>query len=337
MRKGVAIGLVGLLLAGAGVGYWAGRDTTRPAAGRIPGSAARWAGQSFWNTRPAWKGQSHPVRTPFHFYDPLKGPPPRETPRQRAVDRDRLNRAGFFKPFQPDLTGPPLASSYKILAAQANRGNVQAANILFKSLIYCKINAVNAKGAFSGSRGLERELAHMRATREDMYGMPTDHPHAAARRLREVSRYCAGETHPRQGPVRFTKTITHWGRIALWSLNPNTIYNVYNWDLAAMLKQAVAMGGVKLYREINRRAAWAGNAQAWLRESHEVSWYQPRTIEHPIHRFADLYTAYLLTRSPYLARVIWRYSQSKFTNEQIREGEQLARRNYKRIQARKGQ
>ena len=194
MRKGLALSLVGVLLAGAVGWYWVAHEPSRPSAGGVRGSATRRAGQPFWDSWNVHKGRPSPAKAPFHFYDPLKGPPPQVTPRQRILEKDRLLRELAFKELRPpDLGDPSLASSYKVLAAQANRGNVQAATSLFKGLQYCKFHT---QQVVPGSRGLDREIAHMRATRENMFGQPTDHPEAAVKRFQAVNRYCAGETSP---------------------------------------------------------------------------------------------------------------------------------------------
>ena len=326
MRKGLALSLVGVILAGAGGWYWVAHEPSRPSPGGTPGSATQRAVQPFWDSWNVHKGRPSPAKAPFHFYDPLKGPPPRVSLRQRIVEKDRFFRELIFKELQPDLTGRPLAASYKAQAAQANRGNVQAATNLFNGLMYCKFHSLVLP---AGSRGLERKIVHMRATREDMFGKPTDHPEAAVKRFQAVNRYCAGETHLPQ------KTIDHWARIALWSLNPITIYNVFNWA-PHVLRKHMQTGHqfTRLRREVNRRAAWAGDVQAWMEQARTL--FGDQTTEHPVHRFADLYTAYLLTRSPTLARMIWKLSRGKFTDEEIREGEEIARHNYERIRGNEG-
>ncbi len=239
---------------------------------------------------------------------------------------------------QPDLTGPSLARLVQTEAALANQGNTQAAAMLFKGFDYCLHNNPDLP---ADPQALQQKMAQMKATHEDMHGLPTSRLAAAITRFKESEHFCAGETvtnNPQQGKIEIATT-EHWARIAAWSLNPRTLWEVLSFGVAPFLgkKKPTQAELNRLERTLTDWAARAGVVSALVMGSSMYSggWYGVQ--KNPTRAFADMYTAYLLTRSPVMAYKIWKMSQGPFTvitvNE-IQEGEAMARRNYQEIRER---
>ena len=262
----------------------------------------------------------------FHYYNPLHDPPPSASPQQIKDWGIKLWNRFLTEGHRPDLSGPPLASLYKTEAALANQGNTRAATMLFKGFVYCSFHAHVLP---ADPLALKQKIARMNATREDMYHLHTSHLASAITRLNETYHFCLGETHPKQ------TTIEHWARIAAWSLNPRTMWGImYSPGEPVLFGKDTPAAAERTTLMITDRAARAGVASAWLDRSQMYLWGIYGHRKNPTRAFAELYTAYLLTRSPALAYRIWKVSQGQFTVHEIREGEAMARRNYREIRER---
>ena len=262
----------------------------------------------------------------FHYYNPLHGPPPSATPQQIKRWGTKLWLRYGLEGHRPDLSGPPLASLYKTEAALANQGNTRAATMLFKGFVYCSFHA---RVLPADPLALKQKIVRMKATREDMYHLHTSHLASAITSLNETYHFCLGETHPK------LTTIEHWARIAAWSLNPRTMWGIMNSLGASVLFEKDTQAEVgRTTQMITDRAARAGVTAAWVDWSQTYLFGMYGHRRHPTRAFAGLYTAYLLTRSPALAYEIWKESQGRFTASEIREGEAMARRNYREIRER---
>jgi hypothetical protein len=263
----------------------------------------------------------------FHYYNPLHDPPPSASPQQIKDWGIKLENRFLTDGLQPDFSGPPLASLYKTEAALANQGNTRAATMLFKGLEYCVFHSLALP---DNPPALKQKIAQMKATHEDMYHLHTSHLASAITRLNETYHFCLGETHPKQ------TTIEHWARIAAWSLNPRTMWAVmYSAGRPSVLfGKDTPAAAERTTQMITDRAARAGLASAWISLSkiYLHGWYGHR--KNPTRAFTELYTAYLLTRSPAMAYRIWKESQGAITASEIREGEAMARRNYREIRER---
>src|SRR5487761_932721 len=81
----------------------------------------------------------------FHFYSPLHDPPPVATADQLQHWHTAL-RTALINEIKPDLNGPPLASIYNDEAADANKGDVQAATTLPRTLLMFSSNITTVRG-----------------------------------------------------------------------------------------------------------------------------------------------------------------------------------------------
>ncbi len=347
MRKGLALGLVGVLLAGAGVGYWVTHEPSRPSAGGVRGSATRRAGQPFWDFWGVHRSRPSPAKAPFHFYDPLKDPPPYATPTELARWRGHLEDELHNDILRPDLEGPPLVQEYRKLAAQANAGNTQAATALFEGLAYCKYRVPKSFSGHLGRAAVRQLLTRMRATHTDPKGRPTSHLAQVVHRAQASVRYCQGAStlpgfesnrpHDPDSPI-----VDHFARIAYASGNPRVMYAAPRFALdpiAKYINTTEAKMPQKqrlrfLRRFLLRRVLKPGvrdgipNAWATLYSSYRIGMFVPVS---PTHAFASLYTEYLLTRSRALAYQIGQLSQGVYNPEEIRQGMALARKYYREL------
>ncbi len=348
MRKGLALGLVGVLLAGAGVGYWVAHEPSRPSAGGVRGSATRKAGQPFWDSWGVHKGRPSPAKAPFHFYDPLKDPPPYATPTELARWRGHLEDELQDEILHPDLEGPPLVQEYRKLAGQANAGNIQAATTLFEGLAYCEDLVPKSFSGHLGRAAVRQLLTRMRATHTDPKGRPTSHLAQVVRRAQRSARYCRGTatlgifkaSHPPEDPD--PPIIDHLARIAYTSDNPKTTFAVYQYAYGvfdkyvnATLKKLPVGKRTPFLRSFLRQGAKTG-AQAGVPDAWGFlySYYRLGMTHLPVsptHAFASLYTEYLLTRSRALAYQIGQLSQGVYNSEEIRQGMALAHRYYREL------
>ena len=265
----------------------------------------------------------------FHYYDPLHDPPPSASP-QQLKSWSQLTYRLTLESLRPDLSGPSLANLYKTEAALANQGNTQAASLLFKGFAHCSLDALALP---ADPLALKQKIARMNATREDMHRLPTSHLASAITRLKESYHFCLGETYPKLAMV------VRWARIAAWSLNPRTMWVLEHTGpggivaLTEKRKQTQAMDA-RMEQVIIDRAARAGVAAAWFSWSKIYLYGSYGHRKNPTRAFAELYTAYLLTRSPAMAYRIWKESQGTITASEIQAGEAMARRNYREIRER---
>lgn len=271
--------------------------------------------------------------SPFHFYSPLRDPPPSATPEQLRQWERKLNTT-LNNEIKPNLAGPPLANIYAEEAAEANHGDVQAATTLFKGLAYC---ARETQGPLDNAQELNDTVERMRYSHTDRWGARTANLTAAIAHVQQQYHYCAGlTTH-----VENRYTISHWARLADQSGDPTVLAwtEVYRdpglilktEDMSAPAREAYFQKIAERNQNITKRSAQAGVAQAWW---YMWAGYRDGTGGYPIdpvRAYASLYTEYMLTKSPALAYQIWQ--QSKHLDPlQIQEGEALAHQNYQRIQ-----
>lgn len=348
MRKGLALGLVGVLLAGAGVGYWVTHEPSRPSAGGVRGSATRRAGQPFWDSWGVHKGRPSPDKAPFHFYDPLKDPPPYATPTELARWRGYLGVELNNDILRPNLEGPPLVQEYRKLAGQANAGNTQAATTLFEGLAYCKELVPKSFSSHLGQAAVRQLLTRMRATHTDPEGHPTSHLAQVVHRAQASVRYCQGASTlpgfepPQPNAPPDSPIVDHFARIAITGNDPRTRYaiwefaaGVFNKYIHATAKKLPVGGRTPFLRHFMRqeykRGIQIGAPRAW---EALYNFYRLGMLHLPVsptHAFASLYTEYMLTRSRALAYQIGQLSQGVYNPEEIRQGMALARKYYREL------
>lgn len=273
----------------------------------------------------------------FHFYSPLHDPPPVATADQLQHWHTAL-RTALINEIKPDLNGPPLASIYNDEAADANKGDVQAATTLFDGLAYC---ARETRGSLNNEQELNRTIEHMRETQTDRDGLHTANLAADIAHVQQQYHYCAGLT-----AAENIYNIGHWARLAVQGSNPATlVWSVGYYDMkrgagsfARPKNVSITAWKASIHKARERdqivinRAAQAGVPTAWI---YMAMGYRNGSMGYPINptrEYASLYTAYMLTKSPDLAYQIWQQSQ-QLNPQQIQEGETLAHQSYQRIQS----
>lgn len=229
----------------------------------------------------------------YHYYSPLTDPPPHATPEQLKV-WSKQYRKKLYGDMVPNIgpNSPPLASIYQAETEKAMQGDTSAAMTLFKGLRYCT-------GIYSQ---LDIGLSETKT--------------------RELAAYCKGVTS------RQKDNWVYWGWQAAQAGNPVAE------SLMATGAASQTMVGAKNVREyravlrtMNDKAAQAGVLQAW---DTMIGAYSGGGLGYPVSRvnsYASLYTAYMLTRSPYLEMAVWRRSL-RFTPLEIAEAVERGRKNY---------
>lgn len=216
----------------------------------------------------------------------------------------------------PNITGSPLASTYRLEASKANGGDAQAAADLFKGLYYCSEETF---ASLNNKDQLNNTIANMQVTYEDRWGGTTDNLSAAVAKVRQQYHYCAGISMTERSEIG------HWASLASKTQNPDIL--AHAWPYIAMQDFGLHTASELLDKrqQMIDLAANAGVPVAWQYKSEMYT-----TNGLPAKAYASLYTEYLLTQSPYLAYKLWELSQ-QLTPLQVQDAEARATENYQKI------
>ena len=289
-----ALTIVGVAIGLAVISWMPPQTSSRAASGFSPPRRSSPLPQNTTSQEPIRHLPVPNARRGFHFYNPLRDPPPYATAKE--LRRWQHNFMTYILlqggGLNPNLSGPPLATVYASEAAQAQRGNTQAASQLLEGLVYCSL--VEEVTVFQTPEG---------------------------------DRYCAGL--PRS--LYSYPSLNRWAPIAIRSGNPISMYVAANFAFKATYDAAHPRSLPTFLMSVTKHAAQAGVVLAWaqLSSSYEHGVYGVPVD--PTRAFASLYTEYMLTKSPALAHQIWQSSQGEFNPEEIARGMKIARRDYRDI------